>query len=35
MFAGGLGQYLASPADLVKVRIQLEGKRMLEGKKPR
>lgn len=30
-FAGGLGQFLASPADLVKVNIQMEGKRKLEG----
>jgi len=35
MIAGAMGQYLASPTDLVKVRLQMEGRRMLEGKKPR
>lgn len=33
--AGGLAQFLASPADLVKVHIQMEGKRRLMGLKPR
>ncbi|CAH1793632.1 unnamed protein product [Owenia fusiformis] len=33
--AGALGQFLASPADLVKVQMQMEGKRRLEGKPPR
>lgn len=35
MSAGALGQFMASPADLVKVQIQMEGKRRLEGKPPR
>ncbi|XP_064620598.1 mitochondrial uncoupling protein 4-like isoform X2 [Lineus longissimus] len=35
LLAGGLGQFLASPADLVKVQMQAEGRRRLEGKKPR
>ncbi|XP_067928148.1 mitochondrial uncoupling protein 4-like [Watersipora subatra] len=34
-FAGGLGQFLASPADLVKVNMQMEGKRKLDGLPPR
>lgn len=29
--AGGLAQFLASPADLVKVHIQMEGRRRLMG----
>ncbi|EDS42552.1 mitochondrial uncoupling protein [Culex quinquefasciatus] len=33
--AGGLAQWLASPADLVKVHIQMEGKRRLMGLEPR
>ncbi|XP_054707819.1 mitochondrial uncoupling protein 4-like [Uloborus diversus] len=33
--SGGLGQFLASPADLVKVQMQMEGKRRLEGHPPR
>lgn len=33
--AGGLAQWLASPADLVKVHIQMEGKRRLLGLEPR
>ena len=33
--AGALGQLLASPADLIKVRLQMEGKRLLEGHAPR
>lgn len=35
MTAGGIAQYLASPADLVKVQIQMEGKRRLMGLAPR
>lgn len=33
--SGGLGQFLASPTDLVKVQMQMEGRRRLEGKPPR
>lgn len=33
--AGALAQYLASPADLVKVHIQMEGRRRLMGLEPR
>lgn len=33
--AGGLAQWLASPADLVKVHVQMEGKRQLMGLAPR
>lgn len=33
--AGAVAQWLASPADLVKVQIQMEGKRRLMGMKPR
>lgn len=33
--AGALAQFLASPADLVKVHIQMEGKRRLMGLEPR
>ena len=33
--AGAMGQFVASPADLVKVRLQMEGRRRLEGKPPR
>lgn len=33
--AGGLAQWMASPADLVKVQCQMEGKRRLMGLKPR
>lgn len=33
--AGALAQWMASPADLVKVQIQMEGKRRLLGLKPR
>lgn len=33
--AGSIAQWLASPADLVKVQIQMEGKRRLQGLKPR
>ena len=31
MVAGGVGQWVASPADLVKVRMQMEGRRRLQG----
>jgi len=31
MSAGAIGQLLASPADLIKVRMQMEGRRRLEG----
>lgn len=33
--AGGLAQFIASPTDLVKVQMQMEGRRRLEGQKPR
>lgn len=33
--AGSLAQWLASPADLVKVQVQMEGKRRLLGLEPR
>lgn len=33
--AGSVAQWLASPADLVKVQIQMEGKRRLMGLPPR
>ncbi|XP_023167668.1 mitochondrial uncoupling protein 4 [Drosophila hydei] len=33
--AGAVAQWLASPADLVKVQIQMEGKRRLMGEPPR
>ncbi|KAI5698362.1 hypothetical protein M8J75_005723 [Diaphorina citri] len=33
--SGALAQFLSSPADLVKVQIQMEGKRQLQGKAPR
>ncbi|TRZ14690.1 hypothetical protein HGM15179_012417 [Zosterops borbonicus] len=32
MCAGAIGQFFASPTDLVKVQMQMEGKRKLEGK---
>ncbi|PIK43291.1 putative mitochondrial uncoupling protein 4 isoform X2 [Apostichopus japonicus] len=35
MMAGALGQFFASPTDLVKVLMQTEGRRRLEGKPPR
>jgi len=35
MAAGGFAQFMASPADLIKVRMQMDGKRVLEGKQPR
>ncbi|XP_013401460.2 mitochondrial uncoupling protein 4 [Lingula anatina] len=33
--AGAFGQFIASPTDLVKVQMQMEGKRRLEGHPPR
>ena len=35
MFAGGVGQLVASPTDLIKTQIQMEGRRRLQGKPPR
>ena len=35
MTAGGLGQLLASPTDLIKTQIQMEGRRRVLGKAPR
>ena len=35
MLSGAMGQFIASPADLVKVRLQMEGKRQLQGLEPR
>lgn len=35
MTAGALGQFFASPTDLIKVQIQMEGRRRFEGKPPR
>ncbi|NXS54088.1 UCP4 protein, partial [Brachypteracias leptosomus] len=35
MSAGAIGQFFASPTDLVKVQMQMEGRRKLEGKPPR
>jgi len=35
MLAGGFGQFLASPTDLVKVNIQMDGKRVVDGLQPR
>ncbi|XP_078398158.1 mitochondrial uncoupling protein 4 [Cetorhinus maximus] len=35
MLSGAIGQFFASPADLVKIQMQMEGKRRLEGKAPR
>ena len=35
MTAGGVGQLAASPTDLIKTQIQMEGKRRLQGKPPR
>ncbi|XP_005096635.1 mitochondrial uncoupling protein 4 [Aplysia californica] len=32
LLAGAAGQFISSPTDLVKVRMQMEGKRRLEGK---
>merc|ERR1719323_1909788 len=31
MVSGGVGQWVSSPADLVKVRMQMEGRRRLQG----
>jgi len=33
--AGSIGQFVASPMDLVKVQMQMEGRRQMEGKPPR
>ena len=33
--AGMTAQFLASPADLVKVQVQMEGRRRLQGLEPR
>lgn len=35
MAAGGMGQFVASPTDLIKTQIQMEGKRRLQGLPPR
>ena len=35
MVSGAAAQFLASPTDLVKIKLQTEGKRILEGHKPR
>ncbi|KAJ8009131.1 hypothetical protein DPEC_G00085710 [Dallia pectoralis] len=35
MLSGAVGQFVASPTDLVKVQMQMEGRRRLEGKPPR
>ncbi|BFZ03256.1 hypothetical protein BsWGS_06295 [Bradybaena similaris] len=35
LLAGAMGQFVSSPTDLVKVRMQMEGRRRLEGKPPR
>lgn len=35
MMSGAMGQFLASPADLVKIRLQMEGRRRLDGMEPR
>lgn len=35
MSTGALAQFVASPTDLVKVQMQMEGRRKLEGKPPR
>ncbi|XP_045584561.1 mitochondrial uncoupling protein 4 isoform X2 [Procambarus clarkii] len=35
ILVGGIAQFLASPADLIKVQMQMEGRRRLEGKAPR
>ena len=35
MISGAAAQFLASPMDLVKIQLQTEGKRILEGHKPR
>jgi len=33
--AGAIGQFLGNPFDVVKVRLQMDGKRVLVGKQPR
>lgn len=33
--SGAIAQFFASPADLIKVQIQMEGKRRLMGEPPR
>ena len=33
--AGSVGQFVASPMDLIKVQMQMDGRRRLEGKAPR
>lgn len=35
LFCGGVGQFLANPFDLVKVQMQAEGRRKLQGLPPR
>jgi solute carrier family 25 uncoupling protein 27 len=35
VIAGGIAQFLASPFDLVKIQIQMEGRRRLQGLPPR
>lgn len=35
MLGGAIAQFLASPTDLVKVQMQMEGRRRLEGLPPR
>ncbi len=35
MIAGAGGQFIASPTDRVKVLLQMEGRRVLDGHKPR
>jgi len=35
MISGGFAQFCASPTDLVKVRMQMEGQRLLQGQKPK
>jgi len=35
VMSGVVAQYAASPADLIKVQIQMEGKRRLMGEPPR
>ena len=35
MLAGGFGQFIATPTDLVKVQMQIEGKRLARGEPPR
>ncbi|RDD47571.1 Mitochondrial uncoupling protein 4 [Trichoplax sp. H2] len=35
MTAGAIGQFLANPTDVIKIQMQMEGKRIREGKTPR